>query len=465
LDSSSSVPILANSKQPKSQIEHTSESVVVLSKFYPRPFTKKILTEYLFIWEGTKGNLWRYDKNEGIWVSDGEDFIRLYFRRLSDCIDDTNKKRHPIDEIIADVQGYTFKSKGLPESDVNLIPFKNGVYDLSRNVFREFHAEDYFTWKLPHKYNPDAMCEYLQGLIESFLTDSETITLWELLAYTLWRTYPYQRFFPFIGPGCNGKTLFSKVMTKLLGVENVSHVSMEDIQNNRFAAANLHRKLVNISGEVSYESLRNTSLLKQLSGEDYINADVKFKKPIKFKNYAKLVFLTNQMPVTRDTTDAFYRRVFLVEFPKQFADDPSVPIKIDGLPEEEFEGLLFLVLQKLKNLHKQGFIFTRHQDIGSIKERYEYLSNPIFRFVTENCEVEQDSFIYKFEFLDKLNEWLTIKGFNKYSSERVGREMKTMGFSDAQKGEKRIRAWVGIRWRDSTHKTAEEMVYVDTEVE
>ena len=425
---------------------------IVLSKFRPRPFTDEIKSDNHFIWEGKRGTLWRYNQNKKLWTADGEAFVESYFRDATASLDDTQKQRNVIAEIIADVAGSSYREDGLPEASISLIPFQNGVYDLQSDSFRDARAEDYFTWTLPWKYNPEARGSFLKGLLDSMMPEPET--LYELMAYSLWRGYPYQKFWLLVGPGSNGKGVYLTIFSRTLGPENVSCVSLREIQNSHFAAGTLHRKLANLSGEVDYSDLNNTGLLKQLTGGDQIQGDRKYLSPVRFVNHAKLIFATNQVPVTRDCTDAFYRRAFLVEFPKTFRADPTIDVKLREDSEqmtEEYESLLAEIVQRLRELIKHKFIFTHDQDTENVRARYEALSNPLRRFVSENCEqtFSGSDYIFKWEFRERLNFWLLERKFNEYTEGRIGREMQSLGFEDVQRGDKKYRAWVGIRWSDS----------------
>jgi P4 family phage/plasmid primase-like protien len=432
---------------------------IVLSKFRPRPFTDEIKNENHFVWEGKRGALWRYNKNKKLWMPDGEAFIESYFRDATANLDDAQKQRNVIAEIVADVAGSSYQEDGLPKTSINLIPFLNGIYDLNSDSFRDTRPDDYFTWALPWRYNPKAHSTFLKGLIDSTMPDPET--LYELLAYALWRGYPYQKFWLLVGPGSNGKGVYLTIFTRLLGSENISCVSLREIQNSNFAAGTLHRKLANLSGEVDYSGLNNTGLLKQLTGGDQIQGDRKYLSPVRFVNHAKLIFATNQVPVTRDCTDAFYRRAFLVEFPKTFKADPTIDVKLREESErmtEEFEGFLFEIVQRLRELIKSGFIFTQDKDTETIRARYDALSNPLRRFVTENCgqTFSGDDYIYKFEFRERLNAWLLERRFNAYTDERIKREMLSLGHEDGQRGEKKYRSWVGLQWSQSrTSRTSQ----------
>lgn len=451
LKSSESYPVISTPKEK-------DKPFTVLTKFYARPFTDEILKEHRFVYEGDRRDFYRYDQRKGLWINNAQDYITHYFRKLTNTIDDTLKKKYVISEIVADIQGCTWKPEGLPEPAINLIPCKNGVYDLKHDVFRGFQAADYFTWKIPFNYNPDAKCPFLERMINTTLPTEDNITLWELMAYVLYRGYPLHKFYLLVGPGSNGKGTFITVLIRMLGPENVANISLTDIQNNRFAASNLYRKLVNTSGEMSYVDIKDTALLKQLTGGDQIEADMKFKNPVKFVNFAKLIFSTNQVPKTFDNTDAFYRRAFIISFPYKFIIDPSFDIKIREDSEEmtrEYEGLFFKTLGNLKVLMKNNFIFKRDQDIETVRGKYNYLSNPLVQFVDECCErTYQDSdYIFKYEFSQKLNEWIIERKMNTYSQEKTGKEMKNLGHKDTRKEspdkEKRYFAWVGLKWKPS----------------
>jgi len=428
-------------------IEKKPGKYIFSDKFYPRPFSEEILTQYNFWFPGEKSPLYWFDAKQGIWRQGGEDLIRNHLRTKADNLDDVLKRTYIISEIVSDIKEIAWKGEELPEASPWLIPFQNGVYDLKLRSFRDLKKEDYFTWKLHWGHNPDARAETLEALIDSFLPEPNS--LYELMAYCLWRGYPYQKIFFLFGRGSNGKTLFASILESLLGLENVSHVSLKELQTSRFVGSQLYRKLANICGELEYEELKNTRLLKQLCGEDTIEADRKFLSPIKFKNYAKLIFLTNELPRSLDTTDAFYRRLFLIEFPKVFKEDPALLVAVRELPQEEWEGLLFKTLEHLRKLMEKNFIFTKDRGVQETKEIYLRLSSPLQQFIEENCVVSRNprDFIFKFEFKERFFAWLEEKGRTNYTEARLGKEMQELELSEMLKGGRRWKAWVGLKWR------------------
>jgi len=443
----------------KEEKEGKGHRIITLSKFYPEPFAKEILSRFDFWYEGEKRDFWYYDQEEGIWKPDAKDFIKdiLYKENM---LDPSIKKKYQVGEIV-DYIKHVSRRKGrpLPEPSPFLIPFKNGVYDLKNDLFRSFRKEDYFTFKLPWNYKEGAQCPLIDRVFHSLLPEDRVIDLYELVAYCLWRGYPYQKFFILYGRGSNGKGLYTRILTAFLGKENTSSVSLEELQKGGFHTASLYKKLANIAGEVSYEDLKHTRLLKQLTGEDLIYADRKNKDGIHFYNYAKLIFLTNQIPITRDTTYGFYRRVFLMKFPYQFSekDGEELEFRLITFPQkEEYEGLAYKSIQVLKKLLKRNFRFTNNPDPEKTRRIYERLSNPVAQFIEEFCERDPEGFIWKFEFAERLNEWLDKKGFTKLDSRVIGKRMKALGYEYTDKRvpgtDKKYKAWIGIQWKEFPRK-------------
>ncbi len=50
-----------------------------------------------------------------------------------------------------------------------LIPFKNGVYDLSNRTFRKIEREDYISKIFPYVYNPDIETKGIVEILRKIL--------------------------------------------------------------------------------------------------------------------------------------------------------------------------------------------------------------------------------------------------------------------------------------------------------
>ena len=166
-----------------------------------------------------------------------------------------------------------------------------------------------------------------------------------------------------------------------------------------------------------------------------------------------MIFLTNQVPKTHDTTDGFYRRAYLIEFPRQFEENPLFLQRVNDLEatRSQYEGLLYEAMKHLRTLKARKFIFSKHRSPDTMKKEYESLSNPLSQFVEAFCEKKADSIIPKSHFKERFNGWLRERGFNAYSNTRLGLEMKELGLEESRRqyagtGD-RVNCWLGICWK------------------
>src|SRR3990167_7973628 len=56
------------------------EKIILMPKFSPVPYAKKLLENNKFIYDKYK-RFWRYDFSEGIWKEDAEEIIRFELRK------------------------------------------------------------------------------------------------------------------------------------------------------------------------------------------------------------------------------------------------------------------------------------------------------------------------------------------------------------------------------------------------
>ena len=209
------------------------------------------------------------------------------------------------------------------------------------------------------------------------------LVLFEVIGYTfLAGAYPMHKAIMLYGEGANGKSTFLNLVIKLLGEENVSYVCLPDLAGeNRFAASQLFGKMANVCADLPEFIVKEAGTFKRLVGYDVINADRKFKEPIAFRNYAKLLFSTNVLPRVKDMSEAFWDRWVLLWFPNRFP-------RSHGFEEWFFGELLPRVAPKLiaYSIHAilqvlRSQTFTAGQE--DLKEIWLKETNSIYAFLKE----------------------------------------------------------------------------------
>ncbi|BAB65287.1 phage/plasmid primase, P4 family [Sulfurisphaera tokodaii] len=241
--------------------------------------------------------------------------------------------------------------------------------------------------------------------------DDKWILLFEVIGYTLYPRYDFNKAVLLVGNGSNGKSTFLNLLLKILGKNNVSAVPLKRIiDGDKFASIELYHKLANISSELFAFKITNTDTFKKLTGEDYIEGQKKFRDPIYFINYAKLINSTNELPVVKDQTYGFWRRWLVIEFPHQFDPDPTFFDRT--FSKDEIEGIITVsILAFARVIQQKKFDFE--DSSADIKEKWERASDTVYAFIKdliESGKVEYDPkngnlFVSKKKLYSMYTEW------------------------------------------------------------
>src|SRR5215469_6336091 len=194
--------------------------------------------------------------------------------------------------------------------------------------------------------------------------------------------------------GSNGKGVLLSIIEALLGNSNCSHRSLQDLDTNRFAIADLYGKYANIFGDLKSTKLAESGNFKVMAAGDSVTGEHKFAQPFTFRNYAKMIFSANLIPESDDKTDAYYRRWVIIQFNKRFADgkeDAGLTEKLTTA--EELSGLLNLALAGLKDLIASGGFHNK--TINQVKQEYEENTSDVNAFLIQECIVDTQNENYR----------------------------------------------------------------------
>lgn len=214
--------------------------------------------------------------------------------------------------------------------------------------------------------------------------------LLQLIGYTLYPfDYPFNKAFMLIGGGSNGKSTFLNLLNEILGDVNVSHVSLMELDPsvNRFALADMYGKLANISAEPQLSGKFDPSRFKQITGEDYVRVERKFKDAFSARIYAKQIFAANELPKVKEDTKAFWDRWIVIEFPNSFQRSMSSREFVRRYLMPEVSEIILMALYAFRiALLSGGFV-----SIGSDpKEEWVRRSNPAYAVIKD---MVRDGFI------------------------------------------------------------------------
>jgi putative DNA primase/helicase len=266
------------------------------------------------------------------------------------------------------------------EDQVRYLTLQNGLYDLSCYELVPHDSEIFTTNLLPYEYDPGAGCpRWLQYLDEVFLSDAETIQfVQEAVGYAFHKAIPKAVIFFLIGDGGNGKSVFIDVISSLCGKENVCNISLNRLNDEKYLPE-LFDKMINVSGETPNARCMNTDLIKSVVSGDWVTGREVYKKPSKFKPYAKHYLGMNTLPEIEDHTHGMWRRIHVIEFPRKFSEI-EMDVELTGKLLSELSGIFNWALKGYRRLRKQGFIFNESPSMQKSKTRYKQQNSSVVDF-------------------------------------------------------------------------------------
>lgn len=281
---------------------------------------------------------------------------------------------------------------------------RDTIVDINTGEQRTSTPEYFSTNTIPWKLSESTDTPVMDRLFTEWVGEEHKQTLYEIAAYCMYADYPIHVLFCFVGTGRNGKSKYQQLIEKFVGAENVSSADLEAVcdPNNRFERFNLYKKLVCLMGETNFDLLKSTSNLKRLTGQDLIKFEAKNKDPIMEHNYAKIIISTNALPTSQDTSEGFYRRWVIIDFPNEFGEGKDI---LREVTDAEYEALATKSVQTLRTLLANGE-FTGQGTISERRQRYIDRSNPLMSFVKDYCVVNEDAQERYSLFFTKFSQYL-----------------------------------------------------------
>lgn len=296
--------------------------------------------------------------------------------------------------------------------------------------------------QLPVEYDPEATCPAFDEFLGLVAHDS-TDTIEEMIGNCLEETMRHEKAFLLYGAGKNGKGTLLAVLQKFFGEDNVANVALQTLSENRFAAAELFGKRVNLYADLPNKLIEDSSTFKMLVSGDSLSAERKHQQPFRFKNRAKLIFSTNELSSSRDNTEGFFRRWVIIPFPVKFTDSE---LRSRLFRDSEMSGILLRAINGLRRLRSQKG-FTVPQAVAELDELYREKSDTAYRFLREQCTAgSRDNMVGKQELYDSYRTFCRDWGNNPVSQSNFNYKLKIV-YPEAVEDRNKIEGRTTRKWR------------------
>lgn len=412
--------------------------------FAPAELERYLLACKRYVTVIDSGVTYVWNRSLGIWTPNGEEAAE---RDAKDVLEDLYKDRY-FRETLHHLRVTTYEDLNRLLTPRKLLVVANGALDLETRGLHSPNPEWFCVTRVPWKYDPDADCPAIKKFVSEVVQPEDAPVIQELFGYCLFNEYPYAKAWMMLGPGANGKSTLLELLKRFLGEENVSNVSLQDLLNKRFAPSQLYGKLANILADLTSKALKQTGMFKMLTGRDRFMAEHKYQHPFYFTNFAKLVYSANELPDTRDTTHAFWRRWMLVDFPNRFEGDDADPDILDKLVTPgEMSGLLNWAVEGLHRVWAQNGL-TETRTTTETHEKWRRQVSTVYAFLDDQTEKHVSNEVPKDVLYAAYAEWcqaedLTATTKNVFSQE-MPRWRPNVLVTRPVIGGKRVWCWRGI---------------------
>ena len=186
-------------------------------------------------------------------------------------------RTHWVQEVINQVSRKTRTDRSEFDSDNNTLNVKNGLLNLQTLKLKP-HSPEYLSMiQIPTIYDAEANCPEISKFLETMLRSEDIQVMLQAIGYSLYGSCEFDKCFMLFGNGANDKGVMIKVIEALMGQANCSHRSLQVLDTNRFAVADLHNKLVNTYADLTSLRLSETGNFKMIVSGDSITGGINSK--------------------------------------------------------------------------------------------------------------------------------------------------------------------------------------------
>jgi putative DNA primase/helicase len=292
------------------------------------------------------------------------------------------------DELFKQFNATEYRPAPEPDKKTVCINLQNGTYRVTegKGQLTSFNPDDFITHQLPFRFDPKAKAPQWKKFLDEVVPEQDKQkVLAEYLGYLFVRNglgiMKHELVLVLFGTGANGKSVFFDVITELLGSENVSNYSLENLTDkNGYYRASIADKLLNYTSEMS--TSMESHVFKQLVSGEPIEARNPHGRPLNLKHYAKLILNCNEMPRIVEHTDAYFRRWLIILFDKKIPLSERDTELAKKIIASELSGVFNWILVGLQRLIDQkGFTPCPSSQVAL--EEFRLYSDSVRMFLNE----------------------------------------------------------------------------------
>lgn len=314
------------------------------------------------------------------------------------------------------------------------VPVRNGLVHLPS---RELWPPDPSFFALSAAgidYDPEAPepAAWLAFLRELWADDQASIdALQELVGYWLAGETVQQKIALLVGPTRSGKSTIGRVVTQLLGAANVTAPALGDF-GNRFGLEPLVGKSLAIVADARLSERTDQAAIVEkmlsISGEDVVTVDRKYREPWCGRLGTRLLLISNEAPILRDTSCALQNRFVVLKLTESFLgrEDTALGERLSA----ELAGVFNWGAEGWHRLLARGH-FVQPESAAEMIRAMADLASPVSAFLRDRCVRSAELQTEQKRLYEAFGQWHADQGRDgrKITKNRFTRELSTLGIS------------------------------------
>jgi putative DNA primase/helicase len=284
-----------------------------------------------------------------------------------------------------------------------LVSMKNGIIDLDEAVaapngkpilIREHTSKWISEFGLDYDYNPKATCEkWFTTLTEIFSGDAECINLLaEWFGYCLTDDTTLHAILFLEGLPRTGKSTLLRILQYIIGERNTATPMLMNIASS-FGLSGLLGKRLAICADAHLghgaKALAVLELVKGITGEDPVEINLKYEKPVTVRLKTRFALAVNELPKFGDGANALATRAIILPLRNSFLGRENRNLEAELRPEAP--GIFLWAIDGLRRLRANGR-FTIPKVSAEILQDFKRLTSPIHAFLEDCCDIGNSTY-------------------------------------------------------------------------
>ena len=305
------------------------------------------------------------------------------------------------------------------DTDPYIFNCSNGTLHLDTGKFTEHISSDLLTKKSSVAYEPSAHSKRWNNFISEIMSNDQerALFLQKVFGYALSGDTHHECMSILYGATTrNGKGTLCESVLKVFGsygcTSRPETIAQKNSTNSSQPSEDVARlagiRFVNIA-EPGKSLVLNAALVKNMTGNDTINARFLHENSFDFAPQFKLYMNTNYLPVVNDMTVFTSGRVIIIPFERHFDEsEQDKGLKHEFMKPEVQSAILNWLLVGYKQLQLHGLKMP--QSVINATDQYEHDSNKTLLFIEDCLEEGTDYEERTSEVYNRYKSWCIENG-------------------------------------------------------